>query len=132
MTHPLIVHDAKEMAGCFYENDRSAVFRRTWPKDTDYVNAKWHHFVVAVRGVYAELLARPDVSIEDKDRMYEALTDQVEQTFSDGASSPLPILKNSETFQGDKFENRQINRIVERREFSLKEKLRTTTALFSQ
>jgi hypothetical protein len=123
------VHDAKEMAGCFYENDRSEVFRTTWPDQMDYVNAKWAHFVEPVRQAYAELLAHPGVPEDQKERMYEALTDQIEATVSDGAHSPLPIFKDSENFVGDRRENRKIIDTIGRGPRSLAAKLRTTTAL---
>ena len=128
--HKMIVHDAKEMAGCFYENERSDTFRATWPDQLDYVNAKWAHFVDPVRQGYAELLGRPDVPEADKERMFEALTDNLEAVHSDGAASPLAIFKDTETFYGARRENLKIQDAIGTRPRSMREKLRTTTALF--
>lgn len=129
--HPMIVHDAKEMAGCFYENERSDTFRATWPRQMEYVETKWHHFVAGVREVYAELLAHPNVDEEQKERMYEALIADSDKTMSDGASSPMQIAKDSEVFTGSRRENRVIVNSVGSGPQSLRARLRTTSALLN-
>lgn len=129
MTHPMIVHDAKEMAGAFYEKDRSDTFRATWPDQDDYVNAKWGHFVAPVRAGYAELLAHPGVPQEQKDRMYDALVADVPAATSEGAASPLPIFKDTANFHGDRAENRRTVDAIGRGPRSMAAKLRSTTAL---
>ncbi len=131
MTHKMIVHDAKEMAGCFYENERSDTFRATWPDQMDYVNAKWAHFVDPVRKAYAELLGRPDCPEDDKQRMYEALTSDIPAAVSDGAASPLQIFKDTETFVGSRRENHLTHNAVGTRPRTMRERLRTTTALIN-
>lgn len=131
MTHRMIVHDAKEMAGCFYEMDRSVTWRATWPDQDGYVAAKWPHFVKAVREVYAELLGRPDVPPDQKERMYEALTDDVESVVSDGAASPIQISRDSQVFVGDRGENRRIKDIIGVAPMPLRAKWRSTTALIN-
>lgn len=131
MTHKMIVHDAQEMAGCFYESDRSATFRATWPDQMDYVRAKWHHFVVPVRAGYAELLGRPEVDEETKARIYEALVSDTAQASNDGADSPLQIVKDSEAFVGDRKENTRTVEQFGAHGRGLKEKLRSNTALHS-
>lgn len=128
MTHPQIVHDAKELAGCFYERNRSEKFRASWPNIMTYVNTKWPHFVQGVREGYAELLGRDDVPEEDKERMFAALTDNAESVYSDAAGSPLQIAKDSQQFHGDKYENRMIREKVGSGAASLASRLRTTTA----
>ncbi len=131
MVHKMIVHDAQEMAGCFYEEDRSATFRATWPNQMDYVRAKWHHFVVPVRAGYAELLGRSDVPQDQKDMIYEALTADIAASSNDGADSPLQIFKDSEAFVGDRKENARTVESFGKHERSLKEKLRSNTSLHS-
>lgn len=129
MTNPRIVHDAKEMAGEFYDRDRSETFRRTWPSEMEYVNTKWPHFVVAVREIYAELLGRPSVPDDVKEELYEALLDQAAEARCDGAHSPLPILKDTETFFGDRRENIRTRENYGSHARTLAQKLRTTSAL---
>ena len=130
MTHKRIVHDAKEMAGEFYERDRSVTFRRTWPSEKEYVNTKWTHFVKPVREVYAELLGMPNVADDEKEAMYEALLDQAEDVTSDGAASPLQLVKDSEAFFGDRKENARTQESFGSEARTWREKLRSTTALF--
>lgn len=129
MTHPRLVHDAKELAGCFYDNDRSATFRATWPSQDDYVAAKWHHFIAPVREGYAELLGLPNVPEDQKELMYEALVDNIEAVTSDGASSPLQLVKDSAAFVGDRYENRLTKETYGAGPRSLRERLRSNTAL---
>lgn len=130
MTHPRIVHDAKEMAGCFYELERSDVFRITWPSQDEYVRIKWPHFVSGVRQAYAELLGAPNVAEDEKERMYEALVGNYGQVVSDGASSPLQLVKNTESFVGSRRENHIIREKIGPQARSIRERLRTTSALF--
>ena len=130
MTHPMIVHDAKEAAGQFFERNRSRKFRANWPSDTEFVAVKWPHFVDGVRQMYASLCGDPSVDEFDKVKMFEALTNEAPRAFSDAAASPLPLIKGTEAFEGDKREN---NRTVESfgaHAESVRAKLRSTTALF--
>lgn len=128
--HHRIVHDAKEFAGAFFDNNRSEAFRKTWPSQDDYVAAKWHHFVEGVRGAYAELLARPDVPQDDKDRVYDALVADAPGSASMGAPSPLQLIRNTEAFVGDRGENTRTKETFGSHARSNREKWRSTTALF--
>lgn len=105
MTHPMIVHDAKEFAGVFYEQKRTSKFRATWPNQMDYVNANWPNFVEHVRSAYATMLTKRDVSQPDKDKIYEALTADAQKNRADDALSPLQLAPNTEAFIGDRREN---------------------------
>ena len=129
MTHQRIVSDAKEMAGCFYDQERSETFRRTWPSQEEYVDMKWAHFVPAVREVYSELLGRPNIDPAEKEAMYEALIDQAGQIVSGGAHSPIPIFKDTAAYFGDRRENRLTRENYGAHARTLNQKLRTTTAL---
>lgn len=129
--HPRIVHDAKEMAGCFYDRDRSEPFRRTFPNQDEYVRLKWPHFVAGVRAAYAELLMHPNVSEAEKEAMYDALLDNATVAHSDGASSPLQIGKDTQAFWGDRRENQRTAATYGTHARTVKDALRSTTALFS-
>ena len=101
----MIVHDAKEFAGTFYEHNRSDKFRATWPDQRDYVRQNWKHFVVHVRAVYADMLTRNDVPQEQKDRIYDALLHDARKSHTDAAEQPLQLAPNTEAFVGDRREN---------------------------
>lgn len=105
MTHPMIVHDAKEFAGVFYDQKRTNKFRATWPNQMDYVNANWPNYVVHVRSAYATMLTRRDVPQSEKDKIFAALTADAQKNRSDDAQAPLQLAPNTEAFLGDKREN---------------------------
>jgi hypothetical protein len=109
MTHPMIVHDAKEFAGVFYDQKRSGKFRTTWPSQMGFVNANWPNFVVHVRSAYAEMLARPNTPQDQKDKIYAALIDDAKVNRSDGADSPLQLTPNTQAFEGDRRANAKVD-----------------------
>lgn len=106
MTHKMIVHNAKEFAGVFYDNSRSSKFRATWPDQMDYVNRNWERFVVHVRKTFAEMLTRNDVPQRVKDEIYEAMITDAPGAHSMRADEPLQVAPNTQGFEGDKKENR--------------------------
>lgn len=130
----MIVHDAKELAGQFYEQARrSRKFRASWPNDKSYVELKWPHFVTAVREAYGALLGQKNVPEHDKQLMYQALiADAASGSNSEGASSPLPIHPNTEAFFGDRSENRKTEADFGTHGESLKALLRSSTALINR
>lgn len=106
MTHPRIVHDAKEFAGTFYDRNRTMKFRATWPNQDNFVASCWPRFVEHVRAMYATMLTKNDVSQRDKDMIYDALiADANAGSMTDGAESPLQLTPNTEAFEGDRREN---------------------------
>lgn len=107
MTHPRIVHEAKEFAGVFYDQDRSALFRSMWPSQDEYVKFKWPHFVPAVRQAWSAGLADENVPQKVKDYFYETLIADAAENQSERAISPIPIFPNTQQFKGDPYENRQ-------------------------
>lgn len=107
MTHPRIVHEAKEFAGCFYEKKRSGLFRDMWPSQDEYVKHKWPHFVEAVREVWSAMLGRNDVPESHKQYIYEALIADAKESNSPNASTVIQIAPGTQQFEGDPFENRQ-------------------------
>lgn len=106
MTHPMIVRDAEEMAGQFYELQRSDKFRKTWPNQMQFVKAAWPRFVKAVRAIYADLLGQERVSEDDKHKMYTALIADAPGAHSMEATDPLPLAPGTQAFEGDRAENR--------------------------
>lgn len=109
MTHKMIVHDAKEFAGVFYEQSRSAKFRATWPSQDSYVRANWQHFVVHVRSVYAQMLGRADVPQKQKDLIYDALIADAAGAHAPDAELPLQLAPDTQAFVGDSKENALID-----------------------
>lgn len=108
MTHRMIVHDAKEFAGVFYDQNRSAKFRATWPNQDQYVLQCWPHFVEHVRKAYAEMLTRNDVTQAMKDQIYAALIADAPGASQADADAPLQLAPNTQQFHGDAHENKVI------------------------
>ena len=89
MTHPLIRSTAKELAGAFYEQNRSERFRYAFPTVEAYLGgwqrvsegrvkkiaAGWMHHVVLARRLLVEMLKQPDARVTQhmKDQIAEAL-----------------------------------------------------------
>lgn len=88
-----IKQQAIELAGAFYEQNRSAKFRFAFPTVDDYLKGRWHkrhqdgsvrvtryipgwqHHVALARGMLVKMLTMPDarVSRQMKDRIADAL-----------------------------------------------------------
>lgn len=107
MTHPAIVHEAKEFAGVFYDQDRSALFRSMWPSQDEYVQHKWVHFVAPVIKIWSEMLGRPDVPERMKDFMFKAIVANAAQASSPNALDVIQLAPDTQQFRGDPFENRE-------------------------
>lgn len=88
MTHILIRRTAKDMAGAFYEqNMRSEMFRRAFPKASDFIHGRahrrdgsvelqdpnWWQFVDLAKEQLAKMLTDESVSQHLKDRIEDAL-----------------------------------------------------------
>lgn len=134
MTHPMIVKDAKELAGQFFEKNRTVKFRATWRSDRQFVDACWPRFVQAVRAAYADLLKQDRVNQNDKDAMFRALiADVAEGSQSPHATEPLQLAPNTQAFEGDKGEHRHtienFGREPDRRVTMTRDYLKRTTAL---
>jgi hypothetical protein len=94
---------------------RTAKFRAFWSeigfrcgKDPQicYVESHYQNFAEDVRAALAGLLARPDVTEFDKQRIHKALI--VQQVLGmDSQNTPVQLQKDSQTFAGDRFENKQ-------------------------
>jgi hypothetical protein len=92
MTERTIRAMAKELAGIFYEDNRSPRFRKAFPTLKDYMRGLWHqpdgdilikepgwtHHIELARKLLTNMLGRPDgeVSTLMKERIYEALIEE--------------------------------------------------------
>jgi hypothetical protein len=116
--------ECREYAGQFFDQvrkgllgdaGRSEKFRAFWSeigfrcgKDLQicYVESHYQNFAEDVRAALAGLLARPDVSEFDKQRIHKALI--VQQVLGmNSQNTPVQLQKDSQTFAGDRFENKQ-------------------------
>jgi len=89
MTERTIKEMAKELAGIFYEDNRSPGFRFTFPTLKSYMRGQWHqqdgtivinkpgwmYHIDLARKVLINMLSKPDgvVNEEMKQRIYEAI-----------------------------------------------------------
>lgn len=129
MTHPRIVHEAKEFAGTFYDQDRSALFRSMWPSQDEYVSHKWPHFVAAVKQVWSTMLGDPSVPQSIKDYCYDAIVADSRGASSPNALDVVQLAPGTQQFHGDPFENRQTAKTVANGDDGHK-RLMTTAAKF--
>lgn len=90
MTNRLVRHQAKEFAGIFYDENRTARFRRMWPSQREYVRINWPHFHDLAVKALTHMLMQPGVRQDHKDTIYEALIDnRVKSDLTPGALRPL-------------------------------------------
>ena len=104
-----IIYDlAREIAGEFYDMNRSEKFRINWPDQDQFAASEWRTFVEAARLMLTEKLTDDKVSIPEKDKISHALI--IETHISKGMETDdrLQIMKDSQQFWGDKYENQKI------------------------
>jgi hypothetical protein len=116
--------ECREAAGIFFDQcrkglmadaGRSDKFRAFWReigfrcgKDPQicYVESHYQNFAEDVRRALAGALARPDVPEFQKQRVHKALI--VQQMLGENSQhTPVQLAKDSQTFAGDRFENKQ-------------------------
>ena len=104
---------ASELAGQFYEKNRSPKFRVNWPNAYDFAEANKKAFVAQARADFTTMLGREKTPEATKKRLYLALL--VERAFAAGleqlgkeADNQLQIHTGTQQFEGDKAENRKI------------------------
>jgi hypothetical protein len=117
----MMLHDARELAGQFHEQDRSEKFRANWPDEYKFARANWKSFIQAVIQAYATLMGQTSVPDVDKHRMYVArlLWEHVSKDKVAEADNRLQLFPNTQQFVGDPFENRKI-----KQQFGLAKNLR--------
>jgi hypothetical protein len=122
----IFTHECKEYAGKFFDlcrcsqipgadAGRSEKFRAFWDQvgqicKTDpqvcYVESHYQNFAEDVRAMMAGMLARPDVTEFDKQRIHKALI--VQQMLGECSQhTPVQLQKDSQAFAGDGYENKQ-------------------------
>ena len=103
MTERTIRLMAKELAGKFYEDNRSVGFRRTFPTLKSYMRGQWHqvdgqivinkpgwmYHIDLARKVLANMLSKPNVTEVMKQRIYEALLEEHDKAVSTKAKKVL-------------------------------------------
>lgn len=134
----MVRKDAQEYAGQFFDRCRSAKFRKAWAEvgfrsgrdpQLCFVDAQWTHFVEHVRSLYANMLASPKVSEDDKYRMHQALIVQA-MLGAQSQDVPIQIAPGTQQFDGEKYENKQIAKTFgEHAEPSLMSKLMSSAAI---
>lgn len=101
MTERTIRSMAKELAGVFYENNRTDDFRRAFPTFRHFIRGQWiqndgsiivkepgwTHFIAMAKRLLTEMLQDPRVNPIMKERIYDALIDEHERATSPHAKS---------------------------------------------
>lgn len=112
----MVRKDAMEYAGQFFDQCRSSKFRTAWTEvglragrdpQLVFVEQQWTHFVEHVRSLYAQMLASPRVTEEDKARMHKALIVQA-VLGQESQAVPVQVAPGTQQFEGEKYENRAI------------------------
>lgn len=99
MTNQTIRMLAKELAGKFYEGNRSPKFRAAFPTYKNYIRGQWHqpdgsikayrpgwlHHVELARKMLASMLGRKDVHEHLKEAIFKAIIDDRERSQRPGA-----------------------------------------------
>lgn len=75
MTSPLIKKTAEDLAGAYFEEERSERFRKLWPDVRQFIGRNWPNFVTIARAILTEMLRRVDTPDAQKEEIYEALLD---------------------------------------------------------
>ena len=105
MTERTIRTMAKELAGIFYEDNRSEKFRRTFPTLKSYMRGQWHqlngdivinkpgwmYHVDMARKLLGAMLSQSDSKVSPlmKERIYEALLEEHEKATAPQAKKVL-------------------------------------------
>jgi len=98
MTERTIKAMATELAGTFYEQNRTPGFRKAFPKVEDYLRGRWHqpdgsiklyrpgylHHVVLARKMLIAMLGRKDTNETMKERIYDALLEDAKKSHVGG------------------------------------------------
>ena len=92
MTERTIKQTAKELAGAFYEDNRTPAFRRAFPTLKSYMRGQWHqsdgeikidkpgwmYHIDMARKILTIMLGKPDAVVSPvmKERIYDALIEE--------------------------------------------------------
>ena len=103
----MLYEDARQIAGVFHGMNRSQKFRANWPNEYNFADANWRTFVEAARALYAERLGDPKTPPEDARKMHLALVLQAVLGAGKEQDTRLQLAPNTQTFVGDKYENKK-------------------------
>ena len=103
----MLYHDASEVAGEFYEMNRSEKFRTNWPNQDRFVATNWKTFVEATRQIYAARLGDLKTPPAEARKMHLVLVLQAMMAKGEEADNRLQIAPGTQAFEGDKAENRK-------------------------
>ena len=79
MTVMLVRRTAKDIAGAFYEQNRTDRFRKFWPDQDQYIARNWPDFVEEARSTLAGLLGQKTTSEHLKREIFDALQEDNER-----------------------------------------------------
>lgn len=100
---------AREIAGQFFDKNRSPKFRMLWgtsdKQQNFYVDQNWRSFIEPARQAMAAMLADPAIPDENKQEIYAALCQDrnVELMNKGGASGIIQVEPDSEQYEGSKW-----------------------------
>ena len=103
----MLYHDAREVAGVFYDMNRSEKFRTNWPNQDRFVATNWKTFVEATRQIYAARLGDLKTPPAEARKMHLVLVLQAMMAKGEEADNRLQIAPGTQAFEGDKAENRK-------------------------
>jgi hypothetical protein len=105
----MLCNRAKDRAGEAHGKDRSEKFRANWPDENTYAIASWKNYVQQVINEYASAMdASSTASDYDKRRMYIARLMWEQLGEGKEKDNRLQIMRGSQQFEGDKYENKKI------------------------
>lgn len=76
---------AKDMAGAFYEENRSPRFRKLWPDQRQFIARSWPGFLDQAEATLIQMLNDPSTPQYTKDEIYEAILEQRKRDTGPGA-----------------------------------------------
>ena len=109
---------AREMAGQFFDLNRSPYFRALWGKSDKhqnrYVDNNWRSYIAPARQAMAAMLGDPTLPDENKQEIYAALCQDrlVEQLNRGGESGILQVEPDSEQYEGSKTMHKDVEDIA--------------------
>lgn len=83
MTVQMIQHLCREMAGEFYEGERSPRFRAIWPDARTFIARTWPQYIEIARTILVDMLRRSDAEVppHQKEAIYEAIIEDRERSY---------------------------------------------------
>lgn len=90
MTVMLIRQLAKQMAGAFYEENRSERFRKLWPDRRQFIARSWVGFVDQAEKTLISMLHDKTTPEYTKEEIYKAILEQRERDTGPGVRGVKP------------------------------------------